>query len=123
MTQRRPVPDVAAPLRAVQQAVQFLVNNAFDASPPNAHVELEVARTERGVSFAVRDRGTGMDAETLRRATEPFFTTKDPGRGMGLGLFLVRLVAERNGGQFALDSAPDRGTTARLELPAVRVDQ
>ena len=119
----RPLPEIAAPLRAVQQAVQFLVNNAFDASPPDAPVELEVDATEeRAVRITVRDRGTGMDEETLRRATEPFFTTKDPGRGMGLGLFLVRLVAERNGGRLRLDSTAGRGTTAVLELPSVRTD-
>jgi signal transduction histidine kinase len=69
------------------------------------------------VSFIVTDHGSGMDAETLRRATEPFFTTKDPGRGMGLGLFLVRLVADRNGGRLLVTSEPGQGTTAVLELP------
>lgn len=113
---------IAAPLRAVQQAVQFLVNNALEASSPRARVELEVAQANGAVSFIVRDHGSGMDRQTLRRATEPFFTTKDPGRGMGLGLFLVRLVAERNGGRLLIDSAEGKGTDARLELPAIRAE-
>lgn len=112
------LPHVAAPPRATQQAVQFLVNNAFDASPPTAPVTLRVGREGAEVVFSVTDVGMGMDAETLRRATEPFYTTKDPGRGMGLGLFLVRLVAERNGGSLSLDSTAGRGTFAALRLPA-----
>ena len=113
------IPYAAAAPRAVQQAVSFLVNNAFDASPADRRVALSVRAADGRLTFEVRDAGTGMDAETLRRASEPFYTTKDPGRGMGLGLFLVRLVAERNGGRLEMDSAPGVGTTARLVLPAV----
>ena len=109
---------VAAPSRATMQALQFLVNNGFDASPPDARVRLDVTRGDAMTRFEVIDAGSGMDAETLRRATEPFFTTKDPGRGMGLGLFLVRLVAERNGGKLSIRSREGRGTTATLDLPA-----
>lgn len=112
------VPMVAAPLRAVQQAVQFLLNNALEASEPEGRVELSVTSTNGAVTFIVRDQGGGMDPETLRRATEPFFTTKAPGRGMGLGLFLVRLVAEKNGGRFEVESSQGEGTTARLQLPS-----
>jgi len=58
-----------------------------------------------------------MSEEMLRHAGEPFFTTKEPGRGMGLGLFLVRLVAERCGASFTMDSRVNEGTTCVLELP------
>jgi two-component system sensor histidine kinase RegB len=58
-----------------------------------------------------------MDAEVLRRAGEPFFTTRPPGRGTGLGLFVVRLHAERLGGTLQLESAPGAGTTASVEWP------
>ena len=115
---QRDLPAVAAGQRATQQAVQFLVNNAFDASPHDAPVTLSVGRENGLIVFRVIDLGEGMDEATVRRATEPFFTTKDPGHGMGLGLFLVRLVAERNGGSFELESALDRGTRATLRLPA-----
>ena len=57
-----------------------------------------------------------MSPDTLRRVGEPFFTTKDAGKGFGLGLFLARVFAERCGGSLALRS--DRGTTAILTLPA-----
>ena len=112
---------VAAPLRALGLAVQFMVNNAFDASDVGARVKLivELGRGPTGatVQFIVEDTGSGMDAETTRRAMEPFFTTKEPGAGMGLGLFLVRLVADRNDGTFELRSEVGKGTQARLAIP------
>ena len=58
-----------------------------------------------------------MPEEVLKRAGEPFFTTKDPGSGMGLGLFLVRLVAENYRGKFSLSSRPKEGTKSTLEFP------
>ena len=58
-----------------------------------------------------------MDEETLRRATEPFFTTKGVGKGTGLGLSMVHGVAEQSGGWFHLRSRKGEGTTAELWLP------
>jgi two-component system sensor histidine kinase RegB len=69
------------------------------------------------VRVEVRDRGTGMPPDVRRRAGEPFFTTKAPGRGLGLGLFLVRTFAERSGGTLEFEGS--EGTTAILEIPAV----
>jgi PAS domain S-box-containing protein len=69
------------------------------------------------VCLAVSDTGAGMDPDTLRRATEPFFTTKGAGRGTGLGLSAVQGLAEQSGGAFTLQSRPGHGTTATLWLP------
>ena len=69
------------------------------------------------VQIAVTDTGVGMDADTLKRAIEPFFTTKGVGRGTGLGLSSVQGLAEQSGGTFRLTSTPGRGTTATLYLP------
>jgi signal transduction histidine kinase/CheY-like chemotaxis protein len=70
------------------------------------------------VRIAVSDTGCGMDADTLKRATEPFFTTKEVGRGTGLGLSSVQGLALQSGGGFELSSAPGTGTVATLWLPA-----
>ncbi|PPQ25898.1 ATP-binding protein [Rhodopila globiformis] len=70
------------------------------------------------VCFAVQDAGTGMDAEMVARATEPFFTTKPAGKGTGLGLALAHRFARQSGGALAIDSRPGEGTTVRLYLPA-----
>ncbi len=69
------------------------------------------------VRVAIRDAGAGMDADTLARATEPFFTTKPAGRGSGLGLSMAQGVAAQSGGALALDSAPGAGTTVSVWLP------
>jgi CheY-like chemotaxis protein len=68
--------------------------------------------------MSVRDTGDGMDAQTLAKAVEPFFSTKAVGKGTGLGLSMVFGLAEQSGGALRLDSAPDEGTTVRLWLPS-----
>jgi CheY-like chemotaxis protein len=70
------------------------------------------------VVLSVQDNGAGMDEETLRRAMEPFFTTKGVGKGTGLGLSMTHGLAEQSGGRLVLESAPKQGTTANLWLPA-----
>jgi hypothetical protein len=78
-------------------------------------VRLEIDADNGLFRFVIRDHGRGMSEDTLRRAGEPFYTTKEPGHGLGLGLFLARVFAERCGGSLSLRSG--QGTTAILELP------
>lgn len=118
MTRGAGIDAVQGPQRALEQALLVLLRNAFDASPADKPVRLDVCRSDGNVRFEVRDEGSGMSEEMLRRAGEPFFTTKEPGRGMGLGLFLVRLVARQIGATFSIDSRLGTGTTCVLELPA-----
>ena len=68
------------------------------------------------LNIAVIDLGPGMDEEILARATEPFFTTREEGRGMGLGLFLAQSVAERYGGGVTIRSAEGEGTTVTFSV-------
>jgi signal transduction histidine kinase/CheY-like chemotaxis protein len=74
----------------------------------------------RYVVISVRDTGEGMDAETLAKAVEPFFSTKGVGKGTGLGLSVVFGLAQQSGGALRLESAPSSGTTARLWLPIAK---
>lgn len=69
------------------------------------------------VAVTVRDTGTGMDAVTLTRAAEPFFTTKPVGKGTGLGLSIAHKLATQAGGALRLISQLGRGTTVELWLP------
>ena len=71
------------------------------------------------VCLAVTDTGTGMDEETLRRATEPFYTTKGVGKGTGLGLPMVLGMTEQSGGKLISRASLDEGTTVELCLPVV----
>jgi two-component system sensor histidine kinase RegB len=112
------VPLVGPP-RALADALRSLLKNALHASAPEAVVTLRLESTPTGMIRAtVVDRGRGMSPEVLARVGEPFFTTKGPGEGMGLGLFLTRALAEQLGGEFHITSTPEHGTEARLELPA-----
>jgi len=70
------------------------------------------------VRLAVTDTGAGMDAATLARAGEPFFTTKDVGSGTGLGLPMARGFAEQSGGALLVESSPGQGASITLWLPA-----
>jgi two-component system sensor histidine kinase RegB len=107
------------PPRAVSQALRSLVTNAQDASPAGASVVVAVRASEggRALAIAIRDRGAGMPGEVLARIGEPFFTTKAPGRGMGLGLFLARAVIEGVGGTLQIDSRTGEGTEVAVLLP------
>jgi two-component system sensor histidine kinase RegB len=108
-----------APAQATAQALRAVLKNALQASVDSEPVRVR-ARTQHGrCVLEVRDFGSGMSPAVLSRAGEPFFTTKAPGDGMGLGLFLARVVVERAGGSVTLDSQPGAGTTAALVLPLI----
>ncbi|MEM1034457.1 MAG: ATP-binding protein [Myxococcota bacterium] len=109
--------EVSLPPNRTVRVLGDLVDNAFDASGPRHEVTLEARRAGGAVSFAVQDGGVGMDPVVLRRAREPFFTTKDAGEGMGLGLFLAQALADRLGGRLEIASRPGAGTTTALHLP------
>ncbi|HUL67288.1 MAG TPA: ATP-binding protein [Burkholderiaceae bacterium] len=110
------VPPVVIARTGLVQVLLSLIKNAFDATDGSKPVTLAVEHHSGMLRFVVQDDGRGMSPETLLRAGEPFYTTKDAGRGFGLGLFLARMFAERCGGSLSLRS--DRGTTAVLDIPA-----
>ncbi|MEO1496371.1 MAG: ATP-binding protein [Planctomycetota bacterium] len=114
---------VLAPKIALTQAVRAVVQNAIDASDSaNADepVSIRVDRLAGTVRLAIADRGPGMPPEVLARAGEPFYTTKAPGSGMGLGLFLARSVVERLGGSLRLESPPGGGALVTIVLPLAK---
>ncbi|MEW6776398.1 MAG: HAMP domain-containing sensor histidine kinase [Bdellovibrionota bacterium] len=108
------------PRRAVRRALLSLLKNALEAAPAPSRVEVRAEAAQGHVRLVVEDKGCGMAPQVLARAGEPFFTTKEAGRGMGLGLFLARTVAERLGGALKLESEENRGTRAVLLLPLGR---
>jgi two-component system, sensor histidine kinase RegB len=110
--------SIAGPARALAEALRGLLKNAIQASPPETPVTLHLSAADGRIRMVVRDRGRGMTPDVLSRVGEPFFTTKVPGEGMGLGLFLTRSLAEQLGGEFHIASAPGTGTEARIDLPA-----
>ena len=131
-----PVPPILGNAAELREALTNLVLNALDAMPAGGELSVEVEavpgrqllllpRTPGGpstpeveaVEISIRDSGTGMTEEVQRRAFDPFYTTKGT-RGTGLGLSVVYGIVTRHGGQVILESAPGRGTTVSLRLPA-----
>jgi two-component system sensor histidine kinase RegB len=106
---------VSLPRNALIQAIQNLLRNAFDASA--GRVELRIEAGSDGLRAVVHDAGAGMSPEVLSRIGEPFFSTKAPGAGLGLGVFIVRSLCEQMGGGVHFESAPSRGTTATIRIP------
>jgi signal transduction histidine kinase len=112
----------------LELAILNLAVNARDAMPGGGRLSMSVDRYQTGgedggaegvyVRIAVADNGAGMDAETLARAVEPFYSTKGVGKGTGLGLSMVHGLAAQSGGRLALRSQPGRGTVAEILLPA-----
>ncbi len=107
---------IQLPPIAVAQALRALVKNAIDAVPSQGPIRL-TSRLGSKWTLVITDRGPGMPEEILQRVSEPFFTTKAPGSGMGLGVFLARSVVERLGGQIRIDSQSRVGTSVTVTLP------
>ena len=105
------------PQEAVAQAVRNLVHNGLDASGENGRVLLSPRLANGYLQLHVVDTGAGMTNEVLNRASDPFFTTKEPGRGIGLGLFLTRNVISELGGRLHFRSKPGVGTEVIVTIP------
>ena len=110
-----------APLDAslLEQALVGLLINAIEASPPDGRIVVSASNQNQGLTLTIEDQGKGMNAETQRRACDPFFTTKPS--GPGLGLTIARRVVESHGGHLAIDSQPGRGTRINVSLPTAAV--
>ena len=99
----------------VRQMLVNLIVNAIEASQPGGAIELTARREGDHARIGVLDRGPGLNAELLVRAVEPGVTTKE--RGSGLGLTIVRALAEQHGGSLRLCNRDGGGLAAEIELP------
>jgi PAS domain S-box-containing protein len=113
---------VRADRTQLEQVLMNLVVNARDAMPAAGRISVSVQESAgadgRYAQLAVRDTGTGMSAETIRRIFEPFFTTKPEGKGTGLGLAVVNGIVRQLNGRIEVISAPGSGTEFRIMIPA-----
>ncbi len=115
--QRAPEATVLVPVEQLAQSLAGLVRNGQDASAGAAPVTIAFERRAGEVQIVVEDRGDGIAPDTLQRVGEPFFTTKEPGRGLGLGVFLARTFLESCGGRLVLESTLGVGTKVTAHLP------
>ncbi len=110
---------VSANPHRIGQVIMNLVVNARDAMPSGGRLTIETSNVGQAVMLAVGDTGCGMDDETRARLFEPYFTTKEPGRGSGLGLATVYDVVTQCGGQISVTSDAGAGSTFKIYLPRV----
>jgi CheY-like chemotaxis protein len=98
-----------------------LTVNARDAMPQGGTLNVSLDAPNAMARLAIKDTGTGMPEAVLKRATEPFFTTKEQGRGTGLGLSMVAGFVKQSGGTMTIQSKEGVGTTIEIALP-VKLD-
>jgi len=110
--------QVTADRSKMEQVLLNLIMNARAAMPDGGELGIETVNDEGDVVLSVRDEGHGMEPEVVRRAFEPFFTTRPKGQGTGLGLATAYGAVVDAGGRIDIDSTPGVGTTMRVRLPA-----
>jgi signal transduction histidine kinase/ActR/RegA family two-component response regulator/uncharacterized membrane protein affecting hemolysin expression len=118
-----PLPNIMGAEHEIRDALTNLIFNAVDAMPTGGTLVVRTRRAtvadgETRVLIEVTDTGLGMDEDTRRLCLEPFYTTKGE-RGTGLGLAMVYGMIQRHSAELEIDSAPGKGTTVRLNFPAV----
>jgi signal transduction histidine kinase len=113
---RRPL--VSGHAGQLQQVVLNLLTNALDATPRGGRVSVVTRVTSREVVTDVGDTGPGIPLAERKEIFEAFFSTKQPGRGTGLGLFISTQIVREHGGRIDLESEEGAGSTFSVVLPA-----
>jgi len=115
------LPSITVDRRQFQEVLFNLIRNAAQAITPPGTIRVRARTHEDGrVRIEIEDTGSGIAPDKLGKIYDPFFTTKEPGKGTGLGLFIVRQIVERNRGRIAVESTVGKGTVFFLDFPAAR---
>ncbi|NUP07613.1 MAG: HAMP domain-containing histidine kinase [Polyangiaceae bacterium] len=112
-----PAANVPVGPSEIEAALTVLLDNALRATPSSeapAPIVVRAGRRDGALFIAVEDEGIGVQDDTMRRMGEPFFTTRAPGQGLGLGLFVVRTLLQQVGGRLEVEQRSPRGTCVRL---------
>jgi signal transduction histidine kinase len=106
----------------LQQVLVNLMLNAKDAMPSGGRLEIKARRNNGSILIDITDTGEGMTEEVLSHIYDPFYTTKDVGRGTGLGLAVSYGIIQEHAGRIFVESKPGSGTHFQVKLPAARVN-
>lgn len=116
---QKKLPCISADRKQVQEIFFNIIRNAVQSITDKGKVTINVTSSGKNVFVAITDTGVGIGKEHLSQIFNPFFTTKDPGKGTGLGLFIVKQIIEKNNGSIDVQSEPGKGTTFKLVFKAV----
>ena len=111
------LPKVNADAGQIQQAVIALGTNAIDAMPEGGNLTFRAYLRSNSVMIEIEDTGVGIEADHLSKVFEPFYTTKEVGRGTGLGLAVCYGIITDHGGRLSVRSSPGKGTVFSILLP------
>jgi signal transduction histidine kinase len=114
------LPPIMVDRRQLQEVLFNLIRNAGQAIAPPGRITVRARADADRVRIEIADTGSGIPADKIEKIWDPFFTTKDPGKGTGLGLFIVRQIVERNKGRISLESVVGKGTTFFLDFPVAK---
>ena len=115
------LPPIVVDRRQLQEVLFNLIRNAGQAIQPPGTIRVRAHTGGEGqVRIEIADTGSGIPPDKLGKIYDPFYTTKEPGKGTGLGLFIVRQIVERNKGRISVESVVGKGTTFFLDFPAAR---
>jgi two-component system, NtrC family, sensor kinase len=118
LTADETLPEIFCDNAQVEQVLLALVMNAIDAMPHGGNLWITTRRhDDNQIELEVRDDGMGIPADVLPQLFEPFMTTKEVGKGVGLGLAISKGIVERHGGRIDLRSELGKGTTFTVILP------
>jgi signal transduction histidine kinase len=120
MTDCQEVPPVSGNAGEIQQVFVNLLNNAVEAMGGIGRLSVMSRYEDGSVVVTVRDTGPGIKKEHLNKLFTPFFTTKDPGRGTGLGLNIVHKIIMNHGGSISVESEEGKGTAIIVRFPTAQ---
>ena len=120
------LPEIEGNFANLGQVAVNIINNAIQAQQEGKGTITLTTRHEEEANMVrveCRDTGKGMSPGEIRDAFKPFFTTKSPGEGTGLGLYIAHEIIQRHGGSIAIQSEPGRGATVSVALPCRRREE
>ena len=101
----------------IHQVFVNILSNAIDSIADEGFVEINTKKDQKWLSVEFIDSGKGIPEEVLKKVTDPFFTTKAPGEGTGLGMSITQKIIHDHGGELKVTSKEDKGTTVTVQLP------
>ena len=112
------IPAISGDNQLIQEVIMNILINAYDAISEKGEIEITSGiKDEKHIFFSIRDNGIGLKENELDKIFDPFYTTKDPGEGTGLGLWVSLGIVENHNGQIKVNSIPNKETNFTVILP------